>query len=172
MKRTYEYRLYPRRAEVKALNRLLEQHREVYNRALEQCKNGYEATGKGQRALSQWPYFRDWRNRFDDLMLNASSLQHTLRKLDKAFGAFFRRVKAGETPGYPRFKGQDRLKSVEYTYGDGCKLEYDDAFDRFVLQVQNVGAVKVKLHRFLPDREDQAWRAQAQSERLVCLPDA
>jgi len=39
MKRTYEYRLYPRRAEVKGLNRLLEQ-----------CRNGYEATGKGQRA--------------------------------------------------------------------------------------------------------------------------
>jgi len=91
--------------------------------------NRYEATGKGQRALSQWPYFRDWRNRFDGLMLNASSLQHTLRKLDKAFGAFFRRVKAGETPRYPRFKGQDRLKSVEYTYGDGCRLEYDAAFD-------------------------------------------
>ena len=151
MKRTYEYRLYPRRAEVKALNRLLEQHREVYNRALEQCKNGYEATGKGLSALSQWPYFRDWRNTFSDLLINASSLQHTLRRLDKAVGAFFRRVKAGETPGYPRFKGKDRLKSIEYTYGDGCKLEYDEAFDRFVLSVQNAGNIKVKLHRFLPD---------------------
>jgi len=151
MMRTYEYRLYPRRAEVKALNRLLEQHSEVYNRALEQCKNGYEARGKGQSALSQWPYFRDWRNSFEDLILNASSLQHTLRKLDKAFSAFFRRVKVGETPGYPRFKGKDRLKSVEYSYGDGCRLEYDEAFDRFVLHVQNVGAIKVKLHRLLPD---------------------
>jgi len=152
VKRTYEYRLYPRRAEQKALNLLLEQHREVYNRALEQGKNAYEATGKGQTAISQWPYFRDWRNAFSDLLINASSLQHTLRRLDKAFGAFFRRVKAGETPGYPRFKGKDRLKSIEYTYGDGCKLEYDEAFDRFALTVQNVGSIKVKLHRFLPDK--------------------
>jgi putative transposase len=174
VKRTYEYRLYPRRAEQKALDVLLEQHREVYNRALEQCRNAYETTGKGQTALSQWAYFRDWRNTYSDLVLNASSLQHTLRRLDKAFNAFFRRVKVGETPGYPRFKGKDRLKSMEYTYGDGCKLEYDDKFDRFVLTVQNAGRIKVKLHRFLPDlarikhvvikRQASGWYAFLQLE--------
>src|SRR5688572_101726 len=119
MKYTYEFRLYPRKREEAARKTLLEQHREVYNRALEQCKNAYEATGKGQSAMSQWPYFRDWRKVYDDLILNASSLQHTLRRLDKAFAAFFRRVKAGETPGFPRFRGKDRMKSIEYTYGDG-----------------------------------------------------
>ncbi len=151
MKRTYEYRLYPRPAEQAALSKLLEQHREVYNAALEQCRNAYEATGQHQSALSQWPYFRDWRNAFPDLLLNASSLQHTLRRVDKAYAAFFRRVKAGETPGHPRFKGENRFHSVEYTYGDGAKLEYDDDYDRFVLKVQNVGSIKVKLHRLMPD---------------------
>ncbi len=153
--RSYEYRLYPRPRERHTLGVLLEQHREVYNRALEQCRNAYAATGQGQAALSQWPYFRDWRNAYGDLLLNASSLQHTLRRVDKAFGAFFRHVKAGEreTPGYgyPRFKSRERFKSVEYTYGDGVKLDYDEAFDRFVLRVQNVGSIKVKLHRLLPD---------------------
>ncbi len=150
MNRTYEYRLYPRKRERDALDALLSQHREVYNRALEQSKNAYEATGQGQSAISQWEYFRDWRNAFPDLTLNASSLQHTLRRLDKAFSAFFRRVKSGETPGYPRFKGKDRVKSIEYTYGDGCKLEYDAYYDRFVLKVQNVGCIKVKWHRSMP----------------------
>jgi putative transposase len=151
MKRTYEYRLYPRKAEREALDKLLLEHREVYNAALEQSRNAYEATGKHQTALSQWPYFRDWRNAFPDLILNASSLQHTLRRVDKAYAAFFRRVKAGQTPGYPRFKGAKRFHSLEYTYGDGVKLAYDEDFDRFALRVQNVGAIKVKLHRFLPD---------------------
>jgi putative transposase len=150
VKYTYEYRLYPRKRERRALDLLLEQHREVYNRALEQCKNVYEATGKGQSALSQWPYFRDWRNAYGDLLLNASSLQHTLRRLDKAFNAFFKRVKKGETPGYPRFKGLGRLKSLEFTYGDGCHLDYEPDVDRYVLEVQHVGKLKVKLHRFLP----------------------
>jgi putative transposase len=148
MNRTYEYRLYPRKREREALDALLEQHREVYNRALEQSKNAYEASGKGQSAISQWAYFRDWRNAFPDLTLNASSLQHTLRRLDKALAAFFRRVKAGETPGYPRYKGKDRLKSIEYTDGDGCRLAYDIDYDRLVLYVQNVGKIKIKLHRF------------------------
>src|SRR5512133_2020227 len=155
MNRTYEYRLYPRKRERETLETLLEQHREVYNRALEQSKNAYEATGKGQSAINQWPYFRDWRNAFPDLTLNASSLQHTLRRLDKALAALFRRVKAGpaqegQRPWYPRFRGNRRFDSVEYTYGDGCKLEYDDSYDRFVLTVQNVGGIKVKLHRFMP----------------------
>jgi putative transposase len=151
MKRTYEYRLYPRKAEREALDKLLLEHRAVYNAALEQSRNAYEATGQHQTALSQWPYFRDWRNAFPDLILNASSLQHTLRRVDKAYAAFFRRVKAGQTPGYPRFKGANRFDSIEYTYGDGVKLAYAAEFDRFVLRVQNVGSIKVKLHRFLPD---------------------
>jgi putative transposase len=129
---------------------LLEQHREVYNAALAQCKNGYAATGQHQNALKQWPYFRDWRNTYADLLLNAASLQHTLRRLDKGFAAFFRRLKAGETPGFPRFKGKERLKSIEYTYGDGCHLDYDTEFKRYVLTVQNVGSLKVKFHRPLP----------------------
>ncbi len=148
MNRTYEYRLYPRRAERQALETLLGQHREVYNRALEQCKNAYTATGKHPSALSQWAYFREWRNAFPDLTLNASSLQHTLRRLDKALAAFFRRVKAGETAGYPRFKGPERLKSMEYTYGDGCRLDYEADYDRMVLYVQHIGTIKIKLHRF------------------------
>src|SRR5258706_13536714 len=41
--------------------------------------------------------------------------------------------------------------SRTHTYGDGVKLDYEEAFDRFVLHVQNIGSIKVKLHRFLPD---------------------
>jgi len=152
LQRTYQYRVYPRRAERAALDLLLEQSREVYNAALAQCKNAYAATGKHKSALSQWPYFRDWRNTFDDLLLNASSMQHLLRRLDKAYGACFERIKAGERAGQPRYKASQRFNSIEYTYSDGCKLEYDEAFDRFVLYIQNVGKLKVKLHRFLPDQ--------------------
>src|SRR5258708_25115000 len=149
MTRPYEYRLYPRKAERQTLDVLLHQSREVYNAALAQCKNAYEATGKHQGAWNQWYYFREWRKQ-PGILLNATSLQQTLRRLDKAYSAFFRRLKAGETPGHPRFKGKDRFNSLEYAYGDGAALKYDESFDRFVLNVQNVGAVKVKSHRLLP----------------------
>ncbi len=149
MNLTYEYRLYPRQVERDRLEHLLDQGREVYNAALAECKTGYETTGKHQNGLSQWAYFREWRKQ-DGILLNASSLQHILRRLDKAYTAFFRRLKAGETPGHPRFKSADRFTSLEYTYGDGCKLEYDKKFDRFTLYVQNVGFLKLKCHRLLP----------------------
>jgi putative transposase len=151
---TYEYRLYPRRAEQKRLERMLEQGREVYNAALAQCRTFYEANGKGIKAVAQWNYFREWRKQ-GGILLNASSLQHLLRRLDKAYSAFFRRVKASEKPGHPRFKGKDRFNSLEYTYGDGCKLNDDERFDirpsvGVTLYVQNVGDLKVKFHRLLP----------------------
>jgi len=150
VKRTCEYRLYPRKAERHALELMLEQGREVYNAALAECKTAYAAAGKHQSALSQWTYFREWRKQ-PGILLNASSLQHILRRLDKSYSAFFRRMKAGETPGHPRFKGRDRFNSLEYTYSDGVKLVYDEAYDRMVLYVQHVGNIKVKLYRFLLD---------------------
>jgi len=61
--------------------------------------------------------------------------------LDKAFCAFFRRVKTGETPGYPRFKGYNRFDSVEFTYSDGVRFRGNR------LYIQHIGEVKVKLHR-------------------------
>ena len=59
--------------------------------------------------------------------------------------------KEGQRPGYPRFKGERRFSSLEYTYGDGCRLAYDADYGRFVLTVQHVGSIKVKQHRFLSD---------------------
>jgi putative transposase len=62
--------------------------------------------------------------------------------LDKAFQAFFRRVKVGETPGHPRFKGRNRFDTVEFpSVGDGCR------FDGHAVYFQHIGRVKVKLHR-------------------------
>lgn len=149
MNLTYEYRLFPRKAEIKSLETMLEQGREVYNAALQQCKNVYETTKKHQGGLSQWDYFREWRKQ-PGILLNASSLQHLLRRVDKAYSAFFRRLKDGETPGHLRFKPSQRFNSLEYTYGDGCKLVYDAYYDRFDLYIQNVGSIKIKFHRFLP----------------------
>lgn len=65
-----------------------------------------------------------------------------MRRLDKAFQAFFRRLKDGETPGYPRFKSRNRFDTVEYPgYGNGCKLDGNRVY------FQHIGRVRVKLHR-------------------------
>ena len=152
MIRTYRYRLYPAKAQARALDFLLWQGRTLYNAALEQRITVYRDTGKGVSYYQQWAHFRDLRHEQPDTLglLNATSVQQLLRRLDKTFAAFFRRVKAGETPGFPRFKGRDRFHSLEYRHGDGCKLRFDDRH-RALFYVQSVGEVKVKYHRPLPD---------------------
>lgn len=148
MIRTYEYRLYPRHTERQHLDLLLEQGREAYNAALNECRNAWETQRNSVKALDQWPYFREWRKQ-PGIELNASSLQHLLRRIDKAYAAFFRRLKKGETPGHPRFKSAQRFNSLEYTYADGCKFTPGNGRTA-VFYVQNVGNLKVKFHRPLP----------------------
>jgi len=63
--------------------------------------------------------------------------------------AFYRRVKAGQKAGYPRFKALDRWDSVEWpSDGDGCRWKPD--LGRVYLQ--GVGHVKVHAHRAVQGR--------------------
>ena len=151
MLRTYKYLLRPNDEQAQTLDFLLWQSRLIYNAALEQRITTYQETGKGIGYTAQWAHFRDLRRDNPDTFgkMNASSLQHLLRRLDKAFQAFFRRVKAGETPGFPRFKGRNRFKSIEYTYGDGCKLRQNER-GRRSFYIQNAGEMRMCFHRPLP----------------------
>lgn len=145
MRKAFKYRLYPTRGQSEALAEMLETHRRLYNAALEQRKATWEQEQRSVKYTEQSAAFKvERRTNTFYARLNFSSAQATLRRLDKAFQAFFRRVKAGETPGYPRFKGRRRFDTVEFpAYGDGCKMSADGRRVYF----QHVGYVKVKLHR-------------------------
>ena len=151
MIRTYKYLLRPNPEQIKQLDFLLWQSRWIYNDALDQRISAYKETGKGIGYGVQWIHFRDLRRENQDTFgqVNASSLQHLLRRLDKSFTAFFRRLKAGEKPGFPRFKGRNRFKSIEYTYGDGCKLRQNEQ-GRKLFYLQNVGEMRMCYHRDIP----------------------
>ena len=74
---------------------------------------------------------------------NYSCCQDILRRLEKAFRAFFRRLEAGGKPGYPRYKSRDRYDSVTFpAYGDGCRVRNNGK-----LYLQGVGEIRVKWHR-------------------------
>jgi putative transposase len=75
-------------------------------------------------------------------LANFSCCQDVLRRVHKAFEAFFRRVQRGEKAGYPRFKSRRRFDSITFpSYGDGVRLH------GHILRMQGVGPVEVKLHR-------------------------
>jgi putative transposase len=109
----YKFRLWTNANEERELEIMLETHRRLYNSALAQRQWFYDEWKISRSYTDQSGWFNDERedNRWF-AAINFSSAQATLRRLDKAFANFFRRVKAGEEPGYPRFKGRDRFNSV------------------------------------------------------------
>jgi putative transposase len=95
-----------------------------------------------------------------------SSQQATLRRLDRAMSAFFRRVKAGETPGYPRFRSVARFDTVQFPKnGDGCSWDSLPDLGSTRVRFQGVGHIKVNQHRRVEGvvktvsvkREDKRW---------------
>src|SRR3990167_2247904 len=144
MFKVFKYRLYPTRKQVVSMTSQLEGHRFLYNQALAQRKEIYEQTAKGIgyifQATNLLPKIRKGNQNLS--LCNYSSLQQTLRRLNKSFKTFFRRIKAGEKAGYPRFKPSDRFNTINYaTLNDGCQIKENR------LYLQNVGYIKVKWHR-------------------------
>ncbi len=167
--KAFQYRLYPSKAQSEALLEVLETCRRLYNRSLAERRDAYEHEGKSLNYYDQANTLKDQRRQNPYLArVNYSATQDVLRRLDKAFQAFFRRVKAGEKPGYPRFKAKGRYDSVTFpAYGDGCRLKDGR------LYLQNVGRVKLKLHRPLTwriktvtvRRKADGWHASQVSRR-------
>jgi len=74
--------------------------------------------------------------------------QETLRRLDDAFLGFFRRVKAGEVPGHPRFKGRGRWNSIEWPEnGHACLWDSVPHPTVTRVKLQGIGHVRVHQHR-------------------------
>jgi len=75
--------------------------------------------------------------------VNAQVLQNVAMRVDLAFKAFFRRCKAGEKPGYPRFKGKGWYKSFTYPQSKGAF----GVLEGGLIRLSKVGDVKCKYHR-------------------------
>ena len=141
MLKTYRYRLKPTKSQVTILERQLELCRFVYNDTLAYRKNAWELE---QRTVKRF----ETQDRLPQLKLDVPELkevyslvlQNVTIRVELAFKAFFRRVKNGEEPGYPRFKGKGRYDSLSYTQS-GFKL------DSKVLSLSKIGNIKIKLHR-------------------------
>lgn len=146
MYKNYMYRLYPSKSQKKRLESILETCRRFYNDLLAERRDAWTNEGRSVSKTEQFrrvkelkssnPFARD---------VHSHVLQVVVADLDKAFQAFFRRVKRGESPGYPRFKGKNRFSSFGLKeYGNGFKI------DGRRLRLHGVGRVAVRWHRPLP----------------------
>jgi putative transposase len=84
-------------------------------------------------------------------------LQNVIKKLNKAFEAFFRRCKSGEKPGFPRFKSQDRFDSLAFN-NVGFALQGNK------LALSKIGNIKVRLSRPLPENS----KVKALTVKRIC----
>jgi putative transposase len=140
MKTAYKFRMYPNKQQQAMLDVTLETCRHLYNTALADRKNCYELEGISRSYEDQAATLTlekkegKWQGVFSQVS------QDVLKRVDKAFKAFFRRVKAGDKPGYPRFKGEGWYKSFTYPQV-GFKIEGSK------LVLSKIGSIRIFKHR-------------------------
>ncbi|MEU5715744.1 transposase [Streptomyces sp. NPDC020403] len=151
MIRAYKFLMRPTVGQAIALGEMLRDHCSLYNGALQERRDAWRHVSKtGITYGMQSAQLKGIRG-FDPERQGRwsfSSQQATLRRLDRAFAAFFRRIKAGDTPGYPRFRGVDRFDTVDFPKdGDGCRWNSSPHDPVTRVRFQGVGHVKVNQHR-------------------------
>ncbi|MEV7287710.1 transposase [Streptomyces sp. NPDC093252] len=151
MIRAYKFLMRPTVGQAAALAAMLADHCSLYNGALQERRDAYRHTSKTSIGYGRQSAQLKEIRAFDPERQGRwsfSSQQATLRRLDKAFQAFFRRVKAGETPGYPRFRGVNWFDTVDFPKdGDGCRWDSTPNDPVTRVRLQGVGHVKVNRHR-------------------------
>ncbi|MCE2394554.1 transposase [Candidatus Poribacteria bacterium] len=151
MKKTFEYRAYPTAKQRHIFTVWLALLRAIYNQALAWRIHTYQSTGLTVKRTTQanaLPYLKKESKSF--VGLHSDVLQDAIRRLDKAYQAFFRRVKAGEAPGFPRFKGEGRYRSM--TFSHLSKKLIRNVRGKFAkVVVPKIGHLKIRYHRPLPD---------------------
>ncbi len=140
MKTAYKFRLYPNKLQEAQLDLTLNTCRHLYNTALADRKNAYETEGISRSYEDQAAMLTAEKKEGNFKGVFSQVLQDVLRRLDKAFKAFFRRVKAGDKPGYPRFKGEGWYKSFTYPQV-GFKIEGSK------LVLSKIGSIRIFKHR-------------------------
>lgn len=144
MRKTFKYRLFTTPAQETALQHILDSCRWVYNRTLEVRRDTWQNEKKYLSRYDTNKLLTMWREEYDFLCAgHAQTMQDAQKRVDLAFRAFFRRVKNGDAPGYPRFRSQRRYDSFTYPQEKGNWRFLPDG----KLRISKVGDIDIVLHR-------------------------
>lgn len=143
VRKSYKFRLRPTKKQAKLLQVQLEECRWLYNQLLEQRKLSHEELSTSLSKYQQsmlLPLLK--KDRPSLAQVHSQVLQNVIDRLDKAFQAFFRRCKAKENPGFPRFRGFHRYNSFCYPQS-GFTLAGNQ------LKLSKLGNIRIKMHRLI-----------------------
>ena len=160
MEYSYKFRIYPTNEQENLIQRTFGCCRYVYNRFLAERVMSYKESGKSPnkyQQIKELPLMKqenEWLKEVD-----STSLQAAAETLDMAYQNFFRRVKAGEKPGFPHFKRKhDHRKSYKSKrVGNNIKI-----FDN-TIQLPKLGMVKCRVSKEVRGRILSATISQAPS---------
>ena len=168
MKKTYEYRAYPTARQHKTFALWLALLRNLYNQALAWRIDAYKKNNDSVKWTTQANALPDLKRQSKAYAgLHSDVLQDAMRRLDKAYKAFFRRVKNGESPGFPRFKGEGRYRSMTFSH-ISKRLIRDVRRKVAKVVVPKIGHLKIRYHRPLSDGKVKNLIYHQASEWLVC----
>ena len=141
----YNTEIKPNKAQERLLLKACGVARLVYNWGLARRIEEYKATGKQSNAISQNKQLNALKKAEFPWMYEISKCapQEALRDLDKAYDGFFRRVKNGEKPGFPKFKAKHRTTQ-------SFRINYKCKVTDTRLNIPNVGLIRIKEHGYIP----------------------
>jgi putative transposase len=141
-RKTYKFRIYPTKAQETSICKTLNICKSVYNRTLAIRKETYEKEKRSVSYIDTIKLLTQWKKEDTSLKeVYSQVLQDVQKRVDNAFMGFFRRVKRGETPGYPRFKSWKRYDSFTYPQ-NGFKIVDNK------LKLSKIGNIKVVQNRY------------------------
>jgi len=146
MIRNFVSRLFPTRPQERKLLAQLEICRMVWNLLIEDHRAAFEEGLRPPTRFEQMKTLTDFKALWPELGMqevNAQVLQNVATRVNLAMKAYFRRLKAGENPGYPRFKESGRCDSMTFPQApSGCHFG-----EQGRLYIAKIGCVKVEQHR-------------------------
>jgi len=162
--RTIEFKIYPTSSQIETLNGWMRTCCWIYNRALEHRTKAYKRRKESVTFNTQSAKLTEWRSRISSIKsCPVEFSRDALRRVDRGFQAFFRRVKAGQNPGYPRFRSHNRYNTMEclspgkYIRGDCLCMVPKLGLIRFKAGNQRIPAEQ-KLLRII--RKPNGWYVQ------------
>ena len=133
------------------LDARFQEHCRLYNAAIQERRDAYRQAGKSITFYDQCKSMKEIRGDWKDWSNEALRVQRgTLKRVDRAFQAFFRRVKAGEAPGFPRFKSAWRFRTLTVEDAKGVPFDYDPETGKGAVRVKGWPRLRFKCARIPP----------------------
>jgi len=141
VRKSFQFRLHPTKKQAAALENQRSQCQWLYNELLAQRKLAHEELDMSVTKYQQLMFLPELKAERPALeQVHSQVLQNVVDRLDKAFEGFFRRCKAGEKPGFPRFRGIHRYNSF-------CYPQSGFALVGNTLKLSKIGNIRINMHR-------------------------